>query len=132
MSQRECAGFNWPPLSIAAQEPISISPEAVKRAGVSRSHNGAACPSVSPNPFPLPVRSLHSARRASNRSKSFAPNPLELGVGQPASAAVFLLLSLFPAALFPFCAGVPAIGVGQPATPTNIESSIDFPIRTRR
>ena len=33
MSQRECAGFNWPPLSIPAQEPISISPEAVKRAG---------------------------------------------------------------------------------------------------
>jgi hypothetical protein len=33
MSQRECAGFNWPPLSICASEPISISPEAVKRAG---------------------------------------------------------------------------------------------------
>jgi hypothetical protein len=33
MSQRECAGFNWPPLSIPAQEPVSISPEAVKRAG---------------------------------------------------------------------------------------------------
>ena len=23
MSQRECAGFNWPPLSIPAQEPVS-------------------------------------------------------------------------------------------------------------
>lgn len=33
MSQRECAGFNWPPLSIAASEPVSISPEAVSRAG---------------------------------------------------------------------------------------------------
>ena len=33
MSQRECAGFNWPPLSIAAQEPISSSPETVNRAG---------------------------------------------------------------------------------------------------
>jgi hypothetical protein len=33
MSQRECAGFNWPPLSISAQEPVSISPEAVSRAG---------------------------------------------------------------------------------------------------
>ncbi len=33
MSQRECAGFNWPPLSIPAQEPVSISPEAVNRAG---------------------------------------------------------------------------------------------------
>ena len=31
----------------------------------------------------------------------------------PRIASSFLLLSLFPAALFPFCAGVPAIGVGQ-------------------
>jgi hypothetical protein len=34
MSQRECAGFNWPPLSIPAEEPISISPVAVSRAGL--------------------------------------------------------------------------------------------------
>jgi hypothetical protein len=27
------AGFNWPPLSIPAEQPISISPEAVSRAG---------------------------------------------------------------------------------------------------
>ena len=33
MSQRECAGFNWPPLSISAEEPVSISPETVSRAG---------------------------------------------------------------------------------------------------
>ena len=33
MSQRECAGFNWPPLSIPAVEPVSISPVAVSRAG---------------------------------------------------------------------------------------------------
>jgi hypothetical protein len=33
MSQRECAGFNWPPLCIPAQEPVSISPKAVNRAG---------------------------------------------------------------------------------------------------
>ena len=33
MSQRECAGFNWPPLSIPAEEPVSISPDAVSRAG---------------------------------------------------------------------------------------------------
>lgn len=33
MSQRECAGFNWPPLSILASEPVSISPEAVSRTG---------------------------------------------------------------------------------------------------
>jgi hypothetical protein len=35
MSQRGCAGFNWPPLSIAAKEPVSISPETVIRAGPS-------------------------------------------------------------------------------------------------
>ena len=33
MSQRECAGFNWPPSHIPAEEPVSISPESVKRAG---------------------------------------------------------------------------------------------------
>jgi hypothetical protein len=33
MSQRECAGFNWPPLSIPAEEPICICPMAVSRAG---------------------------------------------------------------------------------------------------
>jgi hypothetical protein len=30
-----------------------------------------------------------------------------------ANSSAFRLKSLFPAALFPFCAGVPAIGVGQ-------------------
>ena len=39
-----------------------------------------------------------------------------VGVGHPANATVRLLLSLLPAALFPFCAGVPAIGVGHPAS----------------
>ena len=34
MSQRECAGFNWPPLSIPAEQPVSISPVTVRRAGV--------------------------------------------------------------------------------------------------
>ena len=33
MSQRECAGFNWPPAVIPAEEPVSSSPEAVSRAG---------------------------------------------------------------------------------------------------
>jgi hypothetical protein len=32
MSQRECAGFNWPPLFIPAEEPVSISPVTVSRA----------------------------------------------------------------------------------------------------
>ena len=39
---------------------------------------------------------------------------MAIGVGQPANSTVFRLLSLFPASLYPFCAGVPAIGVGQP------------------
>lgn len=33
INQRGSPGFNWPPPSIPAQEPISISPEAVSRAG---------------------------------------------------------------------------------------------------
>jgi hypothetical protein len=68
MSQRECAGFNWPPLSIAAAEPISVSPKAVSRTGIGSVHIETVC----------------------------------------------RLLSVLPAGLFPFCAGVPAIGVGQP------------------
>jgi len=50
MSQRECAGFNWPPLSISAAEPVSICPEAVNRAGpgscvsVSLGSDGLNCP----------------------------------------------------------------------------------------
>jgi len=36
MRQRECAGFNWPPFSIPAEEPVSISPETVSRAEVAR------------------------------------------------------------------------------------------------
>ncbi len=41
MSQRECAGFNWPPLGIPAQEPVSISPETVSRAGCGTSLNAS-------------------------------------------------------------------------------------------
>lgn len=67
MSQRECAGFNWPPTVVAAVDPVSTSPVTVSRAGVARS-------------------------------------------GSP---AVRRLLSVLPAALLPFCAGVPAIGVGH-------------------
>lgn len=33
MSQRLCAGFNWPPLVVSAAEPISISPCVVSRPG---------------------------------------------------------------------------------------------------
>lgn len=44
-------------------------------------------------------------------------------VGQPDKATVFRLLSLFPAALLPFCAGVPAIGAGHPASHATRPSS---------
>ena len=37
-------------------------------------------------------------------------------VGHPHSATVLRLLSVFPASLLPFCAGVPAIAVGQPVS----------------
>lgn len=108
MSQRECAGFNWPPLAISAEEPISISPEAVSRAGpqiAAKSCNH--CCTFEPSGLVickadsgLPVLSL-----------------LHEVVGQPASSTVFRLESLLPAALFPFCAGVPAMGVGRPVQP---------------
>jgi len=35
MSQRLCAGFNWPELTIPASEPVSTRPSAVMRAGSS-------------------------------------------------------------------------------------------------
>ena len=73
MSQRGCAGFNWPPSHIPAREPVSRSPVTVRRIG----------PMISETKKP-----------------------------------VFRLLSVFPASLYPFCAGVPAIGVGHPDSHT--------------
>jgi len=68
MSQRECAGFNWPPSSIPAKEPVSSCPSAVSRAG---SHNLETAVSVSATPLEwrMPALSASSA----------------LGVGHPAS-----------------------------------------------
>ncbi len=111
MSQRECTGFNWPPASIAAQEPVSISPRAVRRAGPGSNVN--AC---SLNGLPR----VCSARCATNSGEPLAEcQSLALGVAQPeTNATVFRLLSLLPAALLPFRAGVPAIGVGHPVKHT--------------
>jgi hypothetical protein len=107
MSQRECAGLNWPPLSIPAVEPVSISPDAVNRAGLS-------------------WISLHTAFGSSLSLCAAAPARPRLsaanGVGHEQSATVFRLLSLLPASLLPFCAGVPAIGVGQPVNFTACSS----------
>ena len=83
MSQRECAGFNWPPLSIPAQEPVSISPEAVSRAGVCNSWNAS---------FADALKSIVTFDPSGIRPvidtpglKPFPPSPsLLVGVGQPA------------------------------------------------
>ena len=70
MSQRECAGFNWPELSISAEQPVSVSPEAVRRTG-----------------GPL---ASHATRP---RSPLLATLPslwsLVVGVGQPVSATIW-------------------------------------------
>lgn len=78
MSQRECPGFNWPPLAVSAEDPVSSCPVAVSRAG--------PCGTVQ-------------------------------------RSTVLRDESLFPASLLPFCAGVPAIGVGQPASDTCLRIS---------
>lgn len=67
-------------LSIDVDRP----PLGVHGVGQPVNHNGAACPSVSPKPLPFPVRSRHSSRRASSRSRSTASKLDALGVGQPA------------------------------------------------
>lgn len=109
MSQRECAGFNWPPPSVPASDPVSSSPESVNRAGW-LPINVNAC-SLNGLPRPCSNRTAKNSGVADALRQSRAA-----GFAQPEHAAtVFRLLSLLPAALFPFCAGVPAIGVGHPA-----------------
>ena len=73
MSQRECAGFNWPPLAVAAGDPLGVGPET--RSTVLRDE------------------------------------------------------SVLPAGLFPFCAGVPAIGVGHAASAA-VHRSLFQPLRS--
>ena len=109
MSQRECAGFNWPPLSIPAQEPVSISPEVVSRAGP------------------------HIAAKSCNRCWTFDPSDLTMfnadsgfpvlsllhdGVGHPANATICpsgLPVSHGLASFTPRLASVTVV-VGQPAS----------------
>ncbi|MFY8105969.1 MAG: hypothetical protein ACOVKO_03570 [Elstera sp.] len=100
------SGLNGPPLSIPAEEPVSISPDAVNRAG----------PAIAATSFNVTctLRPSGVLPSAVGPSGSVGPPLGVVGVGQPASSTVLRLLSLLPAALFPFCAGVPAIGVGQP------------------
>jgi hypothetical protein len=55
MSQRECSGFNWPPLSIAASEPVNISPEAVSLAGPCHSGHVAGKPDAATSGAMIPA-----------------------------------------------------------------------------
>lgn len=114
MSQRECAGFNWPPLVIPASEPVNITPEAVNRAG-RLSINVNAC-SLNGLPRACSNRPAKNSGVADALFQSLADGVAQLLACQDTASTVFRLLSLLPAALFPFCAGVPAIGVGHPAS----------------
>jgi hypothetical protein len=85
-NQRECAGFNWPPASIPAVEPVSISPEAVSRAGPL-----PATGIGQPVKLTIAARSGPLERIASTIAPSCERTPLsasaEVGVGQPAILA---------------------------------------------
>ena len=86
ISQPLSRGFNWPPLSIPAVEPVSISPVAVSRAGVDIF---AAIPNGLCKPPKLGFLSFIAASRASHCSTvSFVFTvSAARGVGQPAKFA---------------------------------------------
>lgn len=73
MSQRECAGLNWPPLAISAVEPIARAPETVSRAG-------PAAKAVVPKSLFQPLR-IASFSAPCNVMAPFSPSRLR-GVGQ--------------------------------------------------
>ena len=74
MSQRLNAGASWPPLAIPAEQPVSISPEAVSRAGP---QIAAACARSCGVPFRAISDKLPSAVRT-----FFSPSAAR-AVGQP-------------------------------------------------
>jgi len=115
MSQRECAGFNWPPFVVSASEPVSTCPEAVNRTGpviaaiehsvhspfaalACAAGENVACRAFWAVGVGHPARKLAAARSgpwlriASIRPPSKVRTPLSasaaVGVGQPASHAV--------------------------------------------
>ena len=96
MTQRECAGFNWPGRSISAGDPVGAGPHA-RRA---TSFSGRAF---------VPQRSCVAP---------FQSRAEHVGQGPATKATVRRDESVLPASLLPFWAGVPAIGVGQPASCT--------------
>ena len=108
ISQRECAGFNWPPLSVPAVEPINISPEAVSRAGPVIA---AACAKS----CGLPFRSI-SERLPSSVRTFFSPSAWRV-VGHPAmfpaSVSVMKVWPLYPYDRLPALSCT--VAVGHPA-----------------
>jgi hypothetical protein len=86
MSQRECAGFNWLPLSISAEEPISICPVTVSRAGpgvVANAPNAAAPkllfqPEAASFSAPCNVRAVLAVQRARNTTAWLQNGSLEI------------------------------------------------------
>jgi hypothetical protein len=125
MSQRECAGFNGAGFTVSAVDPVGIAPEAWrgKSRGFdpspplflrSRTTGVCQCASVACADSGLPL--LCPQRFALNSSVADSLRQSRAaGVAQgDTNATVRRELSVLPAGLFPFCAGVPAIGVGHP------------------
>ena len=71
MSQRACAGFNRPPLAIPAEEPVTISPDAVRRAGPSHVGHLAVIPDASTSGLIIPA--VNSAHCSSPGGLEFPP-----------------------------------------------------------
>ena len=152
MSQRECVGFNWPPLSIAAEEPVSISPLAVSRAGPLCVGQPAAdaIPGRRSMPCdgpPFGPSCWHGVGQPANLAASdgfspgfmprliFAsgssPAPLfvELGVGQPAILPICVRLTPVIPSVIPDPLRSPseAAGVGQPVIAATFGSCFCLP-----
>jgi len=138
MSHRLCAGFNWPPLSIPAQEPVSISPEAVSRAGP-----GSRCTAISA----VLICGSVGLRPDVIGGRGLASTTVLFGVGQPARYACAVVAKLLPGwarcsnfTLYScaFCVRLrlssAKVGVGQPANPAQFASvkpkPLPLPVRS--
>jgi hypothetical protein len=135
MSQRENAGFRDAPLlAVGAGDKAAVVPRSLlpPLRFASFSAPSGVLPFFDPSVargVAQPVANVAASSRLSmcpcalrrSAASGFVCSPprfslIAFGVGHPlTSSTVLRLESLFPAALFPFCAGVPAIGVGQPA-----------------
>jgi hypothetical protein len=123
ISQRECAGLNWPPLPISASEPVNIAPEAVSRAGP----HHCACTSMGV-PMRRPCRAFTRTCRASWPAAvselisprgvcqparwTFDPKPQSLPRYTPVASVSRCLRAQTTSGCVP---GSIAQGVGQPA-----------------